>query len=253
MARGGRRAVERQRAHALEPQALDVDVGDRHLALRGKALGLREQRAELVDRRLAVPREVGRALARSGRRIDVRGLAAHRLRRAEHRAIVRLADDDVRRRQIAEDQRAGERALRRRRVGAQKSSQISTWKTKSGRSDAANTRSVPNGTVWPASVTSRPATPDARREPAILVVLAIVRQERLRHDAEDPPARDRRRRSCRGGRCGAPARRRRTPGAARCEASTRLRKRRFDAVEQRVLQQQVVDRVGGQARARGTA
>ena len=80
-----------------------------------KALGAGELRAELVDRRLAVPREIGRALAGSRRRIDVGRHAAHRLRGAQHRAVVRLADHDVRRRQIAENQRAGERALRRGR------------------------------------------------------------------------------------------------------------------------------------------
>ncbi|MCY1172387.1 hypothetical protein D9M73_125220 [compost metagenome] len=37
-------------------------------------------------------------------------------------------------------------------VGAQKSSQISAWNTKCSRSLAANSRSVPNGAVWPATV-----------------------------------------------------------------------------------------------------
>ena len=40
-------------------------------------------------------------------------------------------------------------------VAAQKSSQTSRWKTKSARSSAAKMRSTPNGTVWPARVTSR--------------------------------------------------------------------------------------------------
>ena len=44
-------------------------------------------------------------------------------------------------------------------VGDQKSSQISTWKTKSARSLAAKIRSVPKGAVWPASWTSRPTMP----------------------------------------------------------------------------------------------
>ena len=44
-------------------------------------------------------------------------------------------------------------------VADQKSSQISTWKTKSGRSEAANTRSVPNGTCCPAMSTSSSTTP----------------------------------------------------------------------------------------------
>ena len=76
---------------------------------------------------------------------------------------------------------------------------------------------------------ARSSTPDdarARREPAVLVVLAVVRQEGLRHDAEDPAARDHHARSCRGARCGAPARRRRTPGADRAR---RRRARRWRA------------------------
>lgn len=68
--------VEGRRAHALGAQALDVDVGDGHLARGGKALGLRERHAQLVDRRLAIPGKIGRALARPGRGVDVRCLAA---------------------------------------------------------------------------------------------------------------------------------------------------------------------------------
>ena len=43
--------------------------------------------------------------------------------------------------------------------GAQKSSQISRWNTKSARSSAPKIKSVPNGTVWPARIISRPVTP----------------------------------------------------------------------------------------------
>ena len=44
-------------------------------------------------------------------------------------------------------------------VAAQKSSQISMPSTNSGTSVAANSRSVPNGTVCPATVISPPTTP----------------------------------------------------------------------------------------------
>ena len=44
-------------------------------------------------------------------------------------------------------------------AGAHTSSQISTWKTKSGTPLAAKTRSVPNGADWPASAIVRPTMP----------------------------------------------------------------------------------------------
>ncbi len=246
---GDRCTVERRRSHALEPDPLDVHVRDRHLALHGKSLGLREQRSELVDRRLPVPREIGRALSRSGGRIQIRGLAAHRLRSAQQRPLLRLVDDDVGCGQVAEQQRAGERALRRRRrrrpeVLADLDVEHEVRKVRSGEHQVGAERDRLAGQC-------RFEADDAHagREPAMLVELAVVRQERLRDGAEDPPARHDDRAVVES-----------TVAANRCaehEYRTQLaryldevRKSRLDAVEQRVLQQQVVDRIRGQPELR---
>ena len=116
---GGRRASAASLKVCIRirsPQdALGVDVGDAELGLEREALGLGQQVAELVDHALPVPGEVGRALAGPGGRIDVGGDGARRLRAAEQVALVGLADDDVRGRQVGEDRRAGQRARGRGR------------------------------------------------------------------------------------------------------------------------------------------
>jgi hypothetical protein len=157
-----------------------------------RSAGLGEQLAQLVDRALAVPGEVGGALARPGGGEDIGGDAAARLAGAEQFALVGLADGDVGGREVGEDQRAGQRAEVEGGCGAQKSSQISIWKTKSARSSAAKSRSVPNGTFCPASSIFSPQA-EARGEPALLVIFAVIGQEGLGHDAEDRAARDRQR------------------------------------------------------------
>src|SRR5262249_50075341 len=57
VAERGRRGAIGRRAHALEPKAFDVDIRHRHLTVRWKTIGLREQRSELVYRGLSVPRQ----------------------------------------------------------------------------------------------------------------------------------------------------------------------------------------------------
>ena len=142
--------VEGAHAHPLGEDAAGVDVGDGQLRLEREALGLGQQIAELVDQPLPVPGEVGGALARPGGGIDIGGDRTRRTASAQSRcALVRLADGDVRGREVGEDQRPGQRARVEGGDGAQKSSQISTWKRKSARSSAAKIRSVPNGAVAP--------------------------------------------------------------------------------------------------------
>ena len=68
--------VEGAVAHPLQPQPLHVDVGDGELRLPFEAAGLGEQFAQLVDRALPVPGEVGGALARPGGGEDIGGVAA---------------------------------------------------------------------------------------------------------------------------------------------------------------------------------
>ncbi len=113
-ARGG--VVEGAVAHPLEPQALDVDVHHRELGARVEAAGLGDQFAKFVDRALAVPGEVGGALAGPGGGEDVGGEAAVGLGGAEQLALVGLADGDVGGGEVGEDQRAGERARGRGRL-----------------------------------------------------------------------------------------------------------------------------------------
>src|SRR3546814_5452977 len=96
MAGGGGGIVERAHSFAFQPDAADIDIGDQQFGVAVEPLRFGDQLAEFVDLPLAVPREVGGALARPRGRIDVRAHAARRLRRGEHRAFARLADDDVR-------------------------------------------------------------------------------------------------------------------------------------------------------------
>src|SRR5207244_10825069 len=79
-------------------QAAEVDVGKGELRLGREAPRFGEQRAVLVDERVAVPGEVGGGFALARGAVEIRGEAARRLVRHELVAIAFLADDDVRRR-----------------------------------------------------------------------------------------------------------------------------------------------------------
>ena len=74
-------------------------------------------------------------------------------------------------------------------IGTHRSSQISTPTISPSTSAAANRRSVPKGTVCAAEddVASAAAV-GGRGEPAALVKLLVIGQERLGHDAEQPAA-----------------------------------------------------------------
>ena len=86
---------------------------------------------------------------------------------------------------------------------------------------------------------------DAGGEPALLVVFAVVGQVALGNDAQQPAARDRQRAvvEAPGAADGRPDADDRRQVAARLDQP---RERGLDRVEQRVLQVQIVDRVGGQ-------
>ncbi len=101
--------------HALGEKTTDVDVGERQLRFIGKARRLGENVALFTNQRFAVPGEIRRQLALPRRRIEIGCKAARRMRRAERLAIVRLADDRVRRREIEQHGRARQRGARRRR------------------------------------------------------------------------------------------------------------------------------------------
>ncbi len=239
------RGVERHRAHALLAQALDIDVGDRHLALRGEALGLREEKSQLVDRRLAVPREIGGALAGPCRRKDIGRETARRLRGAEQRALVRLADHDVGGRQVAEDQRSGERAARRGRGGDPEVLADLGVKDEVREVGCGEEEIHAEGNRGPRERHLEAGHARARREPAVLVVLAIVGQERLGNDTQDRAAREDHRAVVEA----LVAAHRSPDDADQLHVARGLYETAqcgLHPVEQGVLEQQVVDRIGAQ-------
>ena len=130
-------------------------------------------------------------------------------------------------------------------TGTHMSSQISTCSTRPGTSSAANSRSGPNGTVTPAEHDGAAAAVVAGGELPALVELPVVRQVRLRRDAEDPAAVD----HDRAVEEPVAVPQRRPDDEHRPQVRRRrdqLGDRRLHRVEQRVLQEQVVDRVAGQ-------
>ena len=109
--------VERPHAPPLLEQQVEIDVGHRPPVAVREALGLGEQHAVLVDRRLAVPRQVGRRLALAGRGVDVGGQAAGGRRPAQQLAVLGPPDRDRAAGQVEEHRRARERRLGARRDG----------------------------------------------------------------------------------------------------------------------------------------
>ena len=136
-------------AHALLANAAEIDVGSDQGRIARKALGLGELIAAFEDRGVAVPGEIGRRFAGARGRIGVGGDGARRLAGAQQAAGLGLADGDVAGRQVDEDLGAGERRARDGGSGAQKSSQISTWKVNSTDPFERNRRSTPNGASCP--------------------------------------------------------------------------------------------------------
>ena len=131
-------------------------------------------------------------------------------------------------------------------TGTQKSSQISACTTRSGRSSAANSRSVPHGASKPGHADLLSGDRVAGHEMAALVELAVVGQVGLRHHAQQPAAMDSERRVVQ------------PPGVAhrrtyqqQGQQGRRIlhqaRDRLLHRVQQRVLLQQVADGVAGHA------
>ncbi len=95
----------------------EIDVAENDVRRIEKTLGFRQQFAVFVDQRLAVPCKVGGGFAAPRRRIQIRGQASRGLLPNQLMTIARLADHDVRRRQVHEHGRARQRGERRRRHG----------------------------------------------------------------------------------------------------------------------------------------
>jgi hypothetical protein len=100
--------------HPLARQPLEVDIGEQQVRAVGKPLRFAQQFTVFIDQRLAIPGQIGRRFALAGGRVQVRGQAARRLLRHELMAIPRLANHDIRCRQVHEHGGAGQRGKRRR-------------------------------------------------------------------------------------------------------------------------------------------
>ena len=243
MAGGGGGIVERGRTQPLKPQPLHVEVRDRQLGIGGEAAALCEEFAQLENRSLAVPGEVGGALARPGGGKDVGGDRARALRRGQHLALVRLADRDVGCRQIAQDRRAGERARRRgrgRRPIILADFEVEDEVARVGRGED---QVGPERRALPGDGDVEPVEAQPRHEPALFVIFAVIGQEDLGHNPQNAAAVD-------GDRAiveppVAPEAR-----ADRDDGREFFRRRAqpcdpvFHRVEKRLLHVQVVDRVG---------
>ena len=181
--------VERPHAAPLLQQQVDVDVGDRPLVAFREALGLGEQHAVLVDRRLAVPRQVGRRLALAGGGVHVGGEAARRRRAAQQLAVLGPADGDRAAGQVEQQRRARQRGLRARRdrdphVLADLDVDHEPGEVVGGEQQVGAERQVLAGDADLAALV------DARGELPALVELAVGRRVGLRHDPEDAAAVD---------------------------------------------------------------
>ena len=235
--------AERTLPRAFGQKAADVDVGENEFRLVGKARRLCEQRAILMDHRLAVPGEVSGRLALPCGRIDIGRKAARRMRRAKRLPEVGLADDGVRRREVDEHRGACERGARGRRDRnpnvlanlhmdrePREIARLDEDVGAKGR-DLARDRNLFAGNV------------PARGEMPLLVKLAVVRQIDFRRDGQNPPAQDR------DGAVVEPpeAPQRRADDDERMNVARGRNdggKSRLDRAKQRVLLQKIIDGVG---------
>ena len=239
--------VEGALPRPLLPQQVEVDVGDRHL--RRPSGSARSRRAARRSRRSwpGRPRRDRWSTRPPRRRRRVGGQAARRLRLAQQPPRLGLADGDVAGRQVGEHRRAGQRRRAAGGTGTQKSSQISACTTRPGTSVGREQQIGAERRGRAPPIADRlAAVPVARGEMPLLVELAVVRQVDLRHDAEQPAAVDGERAVVEPAADGAAARRPAAPAAGPADPATQRVDGVLDRVEQRVLQQQVVDRVAGE-------
>jgi len=234
-------------AHALLLQALEIEIGGDDLRILREALGFRQRLAELEHRGLAVPGKIGGGFARAGGRIKIRGDAARRLRAAQQTPCLGLADRDVGSRQVDQHGGPGHRAkCRRRRRGPDVLANFD-MNDEIGRIRRAEQEIGAERHLGVAESDRANVLRPARRKITLLVEFAVVRQVRLRHDAEQFSAMN----DERAVEQSALQRKRRTddhdrhPGAARVDDLCDL----FgSALEQRLLKEQVVIGVGGNSK-----
>ncbi len=236
--------VERAVAHPLLPEALDVHVGDRQLRGPFESPRLGQQFARFVDRPLSVPGEVGRALARPGGGEDVSGEAAVRLAGAKQFALVRLADRDVGGGEVGQDQRPSQRAERRRRLRRPEILANLDMEDEVGKVVGGEDQIGAERHIVPGDRRLHPRQARAGSEPALLIIFAVIGQEDLRHDAQDRAARDHHAAIVEP----PVATQRRADDQHGLQPHALFRQPRqplLDRVEECLLQEQIVDRIGG--------
>ena len=181
--------VERPHTAPLLQQQVEVDVGHRVAVAVLEALGLGQQHAVLVDRGLAVPRQVGRRLALPGGGVDVGGQAARGRRAAQQLAVLRPADGDRAAGEVQEDGRA-----RQRRLGARRDRDPHVLADLGVDDEAGDVvggeQQVGAERVRGAADADLAALADPGGELPSLVELAVGRRIGLRDDAEDRAAVD---------------------------------------------------------------
>ena len=228
----------------LLAQEVEIDVGERRPAARRESVRSRRAARRSRKPRPGRPRRGRSSTPLPRRRIEIGGQAAGGLRLAEKPPRLGLADRDVAGGEVGEHRGAGERRLG---AGRDRHPEVLAdlgVHDEAGTSSAANRRSGPKGASCPAR--SRPCRPRRRRR------RRSAGARRIRgSSAGGPSARRRaagrgarRARSCRGGRDAGSARRRGGAASARGTPPTMSADAALDRLEQRVLQQEVVDRVG---------
>ena len=235
--------VEGAHPRPLLAQEVEIDVGERRPAARRKAFGLGEQHAVLENLGLAVPGEVGRRLPCPGSRIEIGGQAAGGLGLAKKPARLRLADRDVGGGEIGEHRGAGQRRLGRGRDRHPEILADLGVHHEAGDVFRGEQEVRPEGRLLPGELHRSALGAVAGGKMPALVEFAVVRQVDLGHDAEQPAA-------VHGKRAVIEAAEmpdRRAEEDERHQLAGRLhdvRHAALDRLEQGVLQQEVVDRVG---------
>ncbi len=241
--------VEAGRPHPILTQAVEIEIGEKEPGSFRKALALGQEFGVLVDQRVSVPGEIRGRLARSGRGVEICRDAAAGLRGAQQPPVVRLADGGVAGGEIDQDRGAGERCIgagrdRHPKVFADLDMDREAVMVGRGEDQIPAERHL----VAP----DRDGTGDGGitgGELPLLVELAVVRQICLRHHAENAAAvndkgavEQLRLVAQRGSRD--------DDRAERPAGRDELGDPGFHGIEERVLEEEVIVRIGGQPQLR---
>ena len=175
---------ERVLPQALDREPLRVDVAEHEVALALEPLAFGEKDAVLRDDQMAVEDDVGGRLVDSGVGVDVGGEGAAGLLAHQLAAIVGLGHEVVGRGQVQEDGGAFDRVVARRRDGGPEVFTDLDREHHPGRvrHPEEERRAEGSGLAGESRLVGHRVP--GRREPAFFVVLLVVRQEGLGHEAE---------------------------------------------------------------------